>query len=108
MNIYLDTNLWNELCDQHVDAEHLITSLDVRNAGLVLRHHAVYELARCFLSSAKTGPERGRVLFSYLSVFTRRNIRCTNEILGVLSAEMWALRRQEPSIRFWAPRRTAS
>jgi len=91
MNVYLDTNLWNELCDQSVDAEHLLASLASKNGNLVLSYQVVYELARCFRELGNSGSERGRILFSCLREF-RRNIRCVTEILEVLSAEMWALR----------------
>lgn len=53
MKIYLDTNLWNELCDQHVDPELLLASLDAKDVSLVLSHQAVYELAKCFRNLAK-------------------------------------------------------
>ncbi len=96
MKIYLDTNLWNELCDQGVEPELLLASLDAMGVSLVLSHQTVYEFAKCFRNSAKAGPERGRKLFDYLNVFTRRNTCCTKEIMEVLAAEMWALQRREP------------
>jgi hypothetical protein len=91
MRIYLDTNLWNTLCDQDVDADHLGTLLAAKNATLVISHQAVYELARTFLTSRDTAVERGRRLFACLSKFLQLKIPCTKEIANLLEAEMRSL-----------------
>jgi hypothetical protein len=64
--IYLDTMLWNELCDQNVDAVALITALTAQGKVLVLGAEALYEMAKTF----KSNPTRGKELFAYLKKFT--------------------------------------
>jgi len=81
MRIYLDTNLWNELCDQNVEAQHVLEPLSARNGNLILSYQVVYELARCFTT---------------LNRFVQRNIRCVTEITEVLAAEMWGVRLGKP------------
>lgn len=66
MTIYLDTMLWNELCDQSVDAAALTAALAAQGKILVLGAEALYEMARTF----KSNPTRGKELFAYLKKFT--------------------------------------
>jgi hypothetical protein len=103
MNLYLDTNLWNELCDQSVDAEHLLTLLAANNSELVLSYQVVYELAKCFLDMRGSGSQRGKALFTYLSQFVRSNMRCVTEVMEVLADEMWALRQARAVHAFLSP-----
>jgi hypothetical protein len=103
MKVYLDTNLWNELCDQSVDPEQLLAGLAAKNANLVLSYHVVYELAKCFRDLENPGSERGRILFTYLREFIRRNIFCITEIMEVLPAEMSAVRSGTPLKAFLSP-----
>jgi hypothetical protein len=66
MTIYFDTMLWNELCDQNVDAAVLTTALAAQGKVLVLGAEALYEMAKTF----KSNPTRGKELFAYLKKFT--------------------------------------
>jgi hypothetical protein len=64
MYIYLDTNVWNILCDHAVDPNELVASLAAKNANLVLSTHTFYELAKTFRASSDKASERGKELFS--------------------------------------------
>jgi hypothetical protein len=88
MYIYLDTMLWNRLCDEEVDPSRLNASLAAERAKLVLSPHTGFELAKTFVNA----PERAKKLFSYLMKFVMANIPCTKEISGILEAEMMALK----------------
>ncbi|HVB07570.1 MAG TPA: hypothetical protein VNF00_01370 [Candidatus Acidoferrales bacterium] len=92
MNIYLDTMLWNALCDHAVDPQKLVTSLAARDANLVLGLHNFYELAKIFRKQTTEAVERGRRLFSYLSQFLDAGILCVKENDELLAMEMWALK----------------
>src|SRR5437870_7939111 len=84
MLIYLDTSLWNKLCDQKVDAKGLVSALTERDAQLVLGTNAVYELAKTFQMKAGAH-QRGQQLFSHLTEYVRLGIpflRETRDILG--------------------------
>ena len=88
MNIYLDTMLWNVLCDQGADPNRLIASLAARDANLVLSPHTAFELAQTF----EKDPQRAKTLFSYVREFVLANVPCMKEISNILEAEMLALR----------------
>src|ERR1700690_4364257 len=91
MKIYLDTNLWNDLCSRKVDPEGLVVSLASRNASLVLGLHNFYEFAKTLEKSTKEALDRGRELFTYLKRFFDVRIPCVKENDELLAAEMWAL-----------------
>lgn len=99
MNIYLDTMLWNNLCDRGVDPGRLVESLTAKNASVVLSHQAVFELAKTFTNDA----ERGKRLFSYVKEFVLVGVPCTKEISGVLEAEMSSLRSPTLEMRPFLP-----
>jgi hypothetical protein len=101
--IYLDTNLWNLLCDQSVAASKLLASLYSKHCSLVLSYQVVFELAKCFPGLRKGVPERGAALFAYMREFVHRNIPCVTELLEVLSEEMWALKLDRPVNPFLPP-----
>jgi hypothetical protein len=48
MNVYLETNLWNALCDHPVDADTLVGSLGARAITLDFSDHCVTEVAKNF------------------------------------------------------------
>jgi hypothetical protein len=97
-NIYLDTNLWNALCDHTVDPRELSESLAASNASLVLGLHIFYELAKTFRTSTREALERGRHLFSYLKEFVDSGIPCAKENDELLAAEMTALQSRAPTV----------
>jgi len=84
---YLDTSIWNALCDQQVDAQTLISKLADRNTRLVLGPNVVYELAKTFDTNKLGMPERGRTLFAYLQRFVRAEIPVFNEPAVLLRQE---------------------
>lgn len=99
MNIYLDTILWNDLCDQGADPNRLVASLAVKDANLVLSPHTGFELAKTFANA----PERAKMLFLYVREFVLANVPCTKEISGILEAEMLALRSPTLEVRPFLP-----
>lgn len=85
--LYLDTSIWNALCDQQVDAQTLLSNLADRNARLVLGPNVVYELAKTFGTNKPEMSERGRTLFSYLQRYVRADIPVFNEPAVLLRQE---------------------
>lgn len=83
MTVYLDTVLWNELCDQQVDASALTSALAAQGKVLVLGAEAIYELAKTF----KSNPSRGKELFTYLKKFTDLGILGVKDNPVLLLAE---------------------
>lgn len=81
--IYLDTMLWNEFCDEGVNAQMLMAALFAKNLHLVLGTEVIYELAKTF----RTNPTRAQQLFAYLRSFTERGIPCTKDDPLILDCE---------------------
>lgn len=81
--IYLDTMLWNELCDHNVDPAALTSSLAAHDKVLVLGAEAIYEMAKTF----KSNPTRGKELFAYLKKFTDLGIPGVKDNPMLLVAE---------------------
>lgn len=98
VNIYLDTNLWNALCDRAVDPQKLVESLADRNVELVLGLHNFYELAKTFGGRTRESSERGQRLFCYLREFIDASILCVKENDELLAVEMWALKSGTTSV----------
>lgn len=96
--IYLDTMLWNALCDQAVDPRKLVASLAARNANLAIGLHNFYELAKTFAGHTSEAMERGKHLFSYLKECIDAGILCVKENDELLAMEMWALQLRESTI----------
>jgi hypothetical protein len=92
VDIYLDTNLWNELCDQTVDPACITASLSSMDARLVLGIHCVYEMAKTFRAPGPEATERAKNLFRYLGKFIEAGIPCAKETMELLAAEMSALK----------------
>jgi len=83
MTIYLDTMLWNELCDQSIDPAVLTSALTAQGKVLVLGAEAIYEMAKTF----KSNPARGKELFSCLKKFTDLRIPGVKDNPMLLIAE---------------------
>jgi hypothetical protein len=95
MTIYLDTNIWNALCDQAIDPARLAATLAARDTRLVLSYHTVYELLKTFRGSGHQAALRGAKLCSCLSDhLVGEHITCVHEILELLGFEMGAIVRQ--------------
>lgn len=98
MKIYLDTVLWNALCDRAVAPQRLVASLAARNANLALGLHNFYELAKTFRGRTREALDRGERLFSCLKEFMDAGILCVKENDELLAMEMWALQLRSPSV----------
>lgn len=98
MNIYLDTMLWNALCDQDVDPLELVKTLASNKANLTFSNQTTFELARTFLSAKPQVAERGRKLFSHFKKFIDANTPCAKDNMELLIAELEALRRRTASV----------
>lgn len=92
LRIYVDTNIWNALCDQAVDAKALLTSLGAKNAALVISPHTVYELARTFTGKRPTRKAQGMKLFSCVKAFFDLDILCSKELMELLHEEVLVYR----------------
>jgi len=86
--LYLDTMLWNELCDEGLKAEQLMSMLADRGAELVISTQLVYELAKTFQSNKENSQERGKALFRYLNQFVEKRIRCLKMNRDILIEEV--------------------
>jgi hypothetical protein len=98
MKIYLDTNVWNLLCDRDVDSRCLRETLASTNSALVLGTHTIYELAKTFVGSQTLAKERGNRLFLYLKNYVDAKIDCVKGNTELLAAEMWALKSRAPEV----------
>lgn len=83
MNIYLDTNLWNELFNQNIDALSLHAALSRQDKRLALGDQTMYELARTF----ERNPQKGQELYRYLKKFANAGITGTHSIHELLDRE---------------------
>ncbi|HWZ43663.1 MAG TPA: hypothetical protein VNW97_09300 [Candidatus Saccharimonadales bacterium] len=91
--IYLDTNLWNALCDQSVSPARVVEGLASQNARLTLGNEAVYEMAKTFRDSGDEGRARGMALFSHVYQYLAGQIPFVRVNMELVAAEMWALQR---------------
>jgi hypothetical protein len=90
MDIYLDTNLWNELLKQRVDPVRLVSSLKGSGARLVLSDEVIYELARALLTDP--GDEQAGIeLFSLLREFIALDTPVMKDNMALIAAEMQAV-----------------
>jgi len=83
MNIYLDTNLWNELFKQSIDASSLHAALSQQRKKLALGDQTMYELAQTFERNA----QMGQGFFRYLKQFADAGITVTHDIQEILHRE---------------------
>jgi hypothetical protein len=61
--ICAETNIWNAICDQAVDAKALLASLASKSTTLVISPHITYELARTFTGRGLPARLRHQPLF---------------------------------------------
>ena len=90
MYIYLDTNLWNALCDQKVDPKTLVTALALKSSTIVFGSHNVFELAKTFMPATQQSTTRGRQLFSYVAGFLELGIPIVRENMELLQLKAGA------------------
>src|ERR1700730_9844887 len=88
--VYLDTMLWNALCDQGVEASSLVARLRERNACFAIGTHDFYEIAKTFGRPENHG--RGRLLFSDFTRYLIADTLLLKENMELLAHEMWALK----------------
>lgn len=96
--IYLDTMIWNALCDEAVDPRRLVTSLAAKDARIALGLHNFYEFTKVFGNRTGAISGRGERLFSYLKEAFDAGIACVKENDELLAAEMWALQLKTSSV----------
>jgi hypothetical protein len=94
VDIYLDTNIWNELLLQDVTPSALVSALEQRSARVVLSDEAIYELARTFNSQRGNGHDKAKELFTYLRGYVDLSIPILKENMTLVAAEMQALQWQ--------------
>jgi hypothetical protein len=86
--IYLDTNIWDQLCDQKVDPKQFIDALASKGYTLVISFHTVYEFARTLTSPAPQAIARGRQLCAYAVQYLDLGIPCTKDFWEYVLAEI--------------------
>ncbi len=96
--LYLDTMLWNELCDLKVEPNRLLPGLSARGINLVLSAHVIVELARTFKSVRSAATERGKTLFGYLLPMVSGRLRCIRQTPDLLRSEIRFVARDDSSI----------
>lgn len=96
--IYLDTNIWNAICNQGVDAKTLLASLAAKDATLVVSPHTVYELARTFTGKKPTSRAQGVKLFSCVKAFLDLGVLCSKELMELLRDEALAYQQGKADI----------
>ena len=86
--IYLDTNIWDQLCDQNVDPKRFINALASKDYVLVISFHTVYEFARTLAGADPTVIARGRQLCAYAKQYLDLGISCTKDFWEYILAEI--------------------
>jgi len=92
--VYLDTMLWNALCDQGVEASSLVARLRERNACFAIGTHDFYEIAKTF--GRPENHSRGRLLFSDFTRYLIADTLLLKENMELLAHEMRALKLRLP------------
>jgi hypothetical protein len=92
--IYLDTNLWNRLLDQHASPKSLLERLRLRGSSLALSNQTVHELAKTFASD----PSRGRALFQYVKQYLDVGIGVAKDVMEQLHVEVDALNTRKSTV----------
>lgn len=95
-DIYLDTMLWNVLCDQGIDPAGLVRQLAAKNTYLAPGIHIFYELAKTFRNPDEESRERGKLLFSYFRKFLESDTHCVKDHTELLPQEMRAVKLRSP------------
>ncbi|HEY6128625.1 MAG TPA: hypothetical protein VIW23_10625 [Candidatus Acidoferrum sp.] len=86
--LYLDTSLWNRLCEQSVVPADFVTALRRNGWDLVFSPHLRYELSKTFRSVRPQAAEKATRLFSYLAKFVSLNIPCVKQVPDLLREEV--------------------
>jgi hypothetical protein len=86
--IYLDTTLWNKLCEHAIDAAILVDKMRRNNAEIVFSPHLRFELAKTFRSVRSGKREKAIILFKYLETFINLRMRCVKQVVDLLREEV--------------------
>jgi hypothetical protein len=98
--LYLDTNLWNRLQNQRINARSLFAGLTNCGASLALSGQTVCELARTF----ERTPERAQDLFQCLKEYVDLGIIGAHDNMEQLHGEIHALNTGATSVvAFYGP-----
>jgi hypothetical protein len=87
--LYAETSLWNELCDQAIDAKTVAEALARQGAQLALGMNVFFEMVKTFGSSAQQARDRAHHLFSYLKTWVRDDFPATRQTPEILADEVW-------------------
>ncbi len=82
--IYVETSIWNELCNQETNPGRLSSRLASQGATLVLGMNVFYEMVKTFGMRQPRAATRASQLFTYLKGWMRGDfpiVRQTPEIL---------------------------
>lgn len=85
--IYLDTNVWNDLCSKEFSPTELVARLADNGLQIAIGTHSVLELAKTFQSQKPNAHERAKQLFACLSMFLAHRVPCVKENRHLLRDE---------------------
>jgi hypothetical protein len=88
--IYLDTNIWDQLCDQNVNPKGFLDALASKGFTLVISFHTVYEMGRMFASTEPQVIARGRQICAYVCQYLDLGMPCVKEFWEVIVSEAYA------------------
>lgn len=96
--IYADTSIWNRLCDQEVNGEALLSSLEAQDARLVLGENVLSEMVKTFQKSDSCSANRGRELFSYVKSLLSYGVPLLKPTRAILIGEASHVSKQGPEV----------
>lgn len=96
--IYLDNNIWDQLCDQNVESKAFMDALAGKGYTLVISFHSVYEFGRLFATEDATLQVRGRRVCAYVKRYLDLGMPCTKEFWELIVAEAYAFENSLSSI----------
>ena len=96
--IYLDTNIWDQLCDQKVFPKQFVDALASKGYTLVLSFHSVYEFGRIFTSIDPAIIARGRHLCAYIKEYLDLGMPWTKEFWELILAEAYEFENGQSAI----------
>jgi hypothetical protein len=96
--IFIDNNIWDQLCDQRVEPKAFMDVLAAKGYTLVISFHSVYEFGRLFATDDATLQARGRRLCAYVKRFLDLGMPCMKEFWELIVAEAYAFEKGLSSI----------
>lgn len=105
IKLYLDTNMWNRLHAQRVDARYFHSALLKHGASLAVSGQTLCELARTF----EKNPQKATELFKCLKGYVDLGIIGAHDNMEQLHGEIRALNTGETQVvAFYSPGNTRS